>query len=183
MSWQKCVTAETYSLAVPPLVVVALNVIHLLMGLSSFGLELPPDCTVVLWLSLFRSWRQTLAFVQLNAGRVFWLDTKGRIYFDEAPRSLGSHNALDGVRLSPEVEYHSKAGSVLNRLERLRPVAVTTLGVDGQKHYTCCRSVRVPGCVAITLVKNHGKPLEILVFYRYHQRQFYRRLIRHLAYC
>ncbi len=182
MSWQKCVTGECYSLAVPLPVVAALRTLHLLIAISTFGLELPADCTVLLWLVVFRSWRQSKRVIAVNADLAVSLDRKGRFQLHERPRSLISHNALWTERCDSGRAGLTTFKSGPDKYESTSQVTRRHGSDTVSPHYTCCRSARVPGCIAMTLVTGYGKPLEILVFYRYHQREFYRRLVRHLAY-
>ncbi len=182
MSWQKCVAGESYSLAVPPPVVVSLTVVHLISAVSTLAVTLPAELTVLLWLVVFRSWRHTRGYVAANARRVVLWDQKGRITLHERPRSLVSHNIAsedqEGLHRRRAEISKTRSDQYENLSQIMRPACCDA----GPLHYTCCRSVRVPGCIAMTLTSDYGKPLEILVFYRYHQREFYRRLVRHLSY-
>lgn len=162
MSWQPCGAAEScYSLAVPAALGRVVDWLHAVVALSTLTLFVPTDVLTLLWLGIWRSWRLTRRQQARVQGWTLRLDRKGRIHIDDTVRSQ------IGTRPNRLI------GAVTPDRERL----AARVGFS----YTVCRSLRVPGCVCLQLADDCGKRLEILVFYRYHQRQIYQRLWRFLA--
>lgn len=182
MSWHRCVTAETYPLAIPGVVVLALGAGHLLALVITAAAGLAPDLIVLVWLLVVRSWHHTRRTVQAIDGAVLSIGARGRILIHETSRRLADESGA-AARCAGTVAGERTNGPGA----RPNPMWPDDVG-ERPKHgvivseYTCCRSVQIPGCVSLTLVTGHGKLLEILVFYRYDQRQFYHRLRRFLAY-
>ncbi len=181
MSWQKCEKAEYYSLAIPNGVVLFLGFLHLWLGASYFWLDLPADLTVLLCILTLRSWKRVRAQVEKVAQLELQVEEKGRFYIHECSRRLecrkrSSVEPGDCIRRLRFSDFlmNEMAETVVTKRQGQNDSCVS-------QQYTCCRSVKVPGCVHLTLVSKSAKPLEILVFYRYYQRQFYRRLLRQLA--
>ncbi len=182
MSWQKCENAETLPLAVPAAVILVLDLLHLWVCLSLFLLQVPPDLTVLLLVLVARSWTKMYRRLDRTAQLELRIDPKGLFYVNEYPRRWASENSGH----ERVVEDHAVPLFIATQVNDAPETVVTqrqgTEDAEALQQYTCCRSVRVPGCILLTLVDGSAKPLEILVFYRYYQRQFYRRLLRQLAF-
>ena len=182
MSWQKCDNAEPYSLAVPAVLIGALGAVHVWLGLSVLALALPSEAVALLWLFLLRSWQTVQIDARTADSLVLSMDRRNRFLINEVPRSksgAGRHKREGGSSCYPR-----KCGtrSVGRNLLYGGGSGAQNSGQAQEHRYTCFRSVKMPGCLYIELQDDYGKHLEILVFYRYYQRQFYRRLLSQLAF-
>ncbi len=182
MSWQKCDNANTCSLAVPATVVLLLDLLHLWVGLSLFWLQVTPDLTVLLLVLVARSWKTMHRRLDGAAQLELRVDQNGLFYVNECSRRWPSESPADEL-VDDDCAAHLFIAHQVNDVpESVVTQRQATEDAEAPQRYTCCRSVRVPGCILLTLVDGSAKPLEILVFYRYHQRQFYRHLLRQLAF-
>ncbi|MFK8030546.1 MAG: hypothetical protein AB8G18_09925 [Gammaproteobacteria bacterium] len=181
MSWQKCDNAESYSLSVPALVTLTLGALHLWLGLSVLVLELPSEAIAMLWLLLLRSWIRVRRNAHLAGSLALSLDARDRLLVNEVSRTNRCKPDPDRERAWSTICTQNGTNEASRNLLYVDGVRTQHQGHTREQQYTCCRSVKMPGCIYMDLLDDYGKRLEILIFYRYHQREFYLRLLRHLA--
>ncbi|MEM7084296.1 MAG: hypothetical protein AAF465_16330 [Pseudomonadota bacterium] len=176
MSWLPCVDSKPYPLAVPMVARALLVAVHgLVLAVLPF-LDLPPEgiALSVIWVA--RSASATRRMLRRQQRGQIALDEKGRLRVTERPIFARARTPLGRQRNDSEAAVartHNRSVKYENRR------SWNSVG-DARGDYTVSRSVEGPGCIAIKLRQEHGKHLEILVFYRYDQRQFYARLRRFL---
>lgn len=207
MSWQKCDDVEAYSLAIPASLTLMLGVLHLWAGVSVFALELPADAAVLMALLVVRSWRQVQSEAGARRSLRLSIDRAERIVLHEELRNSFTGGASARIRdrfARRDLQESAAFGGAQRRPPPMREGDLVAAAADSgrgafkaaspshdydaeeyretraglEQTYTVRRSVRLPGCIHATLRDVRGKHLEILVFYRYDQRQIYRRLWR-----